>query len=259
MDNELYDKIIYECDKVNECSDQIHQLESNRYNILEIACKKSKQLFGFPEDSDTDVTLNKIKSGQFTDHGLTKLFNHWQIYLASTVKVRRTIRLRGQLCINHLFGLKMYRCHTSHNIFDTRRRGVSNFPILTDDNVLQNSESDFKDLKELFNHPLVDQNKLIKLYELTSEICSLIRDRNLLMDDEARETISFVSSLFNSYHSSDFVDRLRDVKRYYDKYSCIVGLIESINDKRTFLENKWDDINKNYKLIMKLTDKKLRV
>ena len=178
----------------------------------------------------------------------------WNIYLASTVNVKRTVRLHDSYAVSPLFGLKYIRHHSSIGVF--RRFSNSSdlmYPRLTEEKILESSGSSVLDLKRLFSNNHIDQGKVTRLYKLTDDVCSLYKEYKKLGSSNLKEVVDTLSVSHYKYN----ID-IHKIAQYCDRYLNVLSRYNVLEERKEKLENHWLDINRNYMLIHKLTSSKLR-
>ncbi|MBU2007453.1 MAG: hypothetical protein KKF08_18950 [Gammaproteobacteria bacterium] len=249
-----FDSIISKCFESEKFKKQEQEASDKSKQILDQAILEAREQFRLNALMG-QVTSSVIDLNRFTEHNMYLLFGHWNIYLASMVLVKHTIKLSEDYSVNHLFGLKKHRCHSSYNIFELYNS--VGYPAYTDGQ-LKLADTRTVNLITLFKHKNVNQKKIPLLLELTNDICSLINDRKIILTEDARKAINFVKKINSNYNSSEFYEELKLIEKYHTIYFEVSGTLEAINDKRKMIETKWEDINKNYKLLIRLSNKELR-
>jgi hypothetical protein len=260
MNEELHKLVIKECEQYDTKKKEIAEKEKELSECFNQMIDHVRVIFGVDRNESVEHQIaNRWKLDQFGAHNMQPLLEHWQIYLASIITVKHTISFSGSnFAANALFGFKQIRCHSSFYPF--RLNCQTGYPKLENNNVLRVSDSMTYELGKWFKHRSIDQSKLPLLFELTKDICELIRERNEFVTPEVKQAFSFVKGLYDSYQSADYYRaEMKKIEDYYNKYYGSIELFNKLNDRRKQLEDKWDVINKNYKLIIKLSNKKLKV
>ena len=249
-----FDLVLEKCNEAEMYKKQEQMAYTSSRNSLNQAVREARKCFGIDSLSEPRATV--LNLNRFTDHNMSELFEHWNVYLASMVTVKHTVKLNEDYSVNHLFGLKIHRSHSSYNIF--RNYSGIDFPSFKD-GILIVSNSEVINLITLLKHKNIDQEKVPLLLELTRDICSLLFDRKIILTDEVRKAIQFVKNVNSDYYTSNFYEDLKSIEKHYLVYSTVVNDLDALNERRRILEDKWNEINKNYKLLIKLSSKQLRV
>lgn len=260
MNEDLYKLLQQQGEQFDTCKKEIEDRELLQKLRSSDMVNNARDIFGVKnDDSIEDQSSHKWKIENFSQHKLELLMEHWQIYLASIIIVKHTISFTGSdFAANALFGFKQIRCRSPFYPF--RMNTAAGYPRLDTGNVLKISDVTTYELGKWFKHRSIDQSKLPLLFELTKDICKLIHDRNSFITAKVSLAFCFVKDLYDSYHNSDrFRESIKNIKAYYDDYYNSIAIFNELNDRKKQLEDKWDVINKNYKIIIKLSNKKLRV
>jgi hypothetical protein len=264
MDKNLYDSILKIGTDIEKTQAAITVLNSTSRDQLNDLIQSIRILFdvGIADSPERITEIFQFES--YNDYKLSLLYEHWQIYLASIVKTKQTIKLdtSNNLSVHHLFGLKKHRCWSAFNLFSstTYARSSVDYPKFTENKVLECTNQTFYDLGKMFSNKHIDQTKLPELFELTSDICKLtVEKKSLLSNVGIKTSFDFVKDLASDYHRVDFVSQIKKIPEYYDIYTDSVGKFQAIDNKKKSLEDKWDLINKNYKLFIKLSNKHLKM
>jgi len=266
MDKNLYDSILKIGTDIEKTQAAITVLNSRSRDQLNNLVKSTRILFGVgTADNGPERVAEMFLFNSYNDYKLSLLYEHWQIYLASIVKTKQTIKLdaSNNLSVHHLFGLKKHRCWSAFNLFSstTYARSSVDYPKFTENKILEcTAGQTFYDLGKMFSNKHIDQTKLPELFELTLDICKLtVEKKSLLCNVDIKASFDFVKDLASDYHRIDFVSQIKKIPEYYDIYTDSVGKFQAIDNKKKCLEDKWDLINKNYKLFIKLSNKHLKM
>jgi hypothetical protein len=260
MNEDLYKLIQQEGERFDIRKKEIAEKEKAQTECSSRMVEHARSIFGVDTNETVEHQIaHRWKIDNFNEHNLQTLMDHWQIYLASIITVKHTIRFTGSnFAANALFGFKQIRCHSPFYPF--RMSCPAGYPRLDVGNVLKTSDGVTYELGKWFKHRSIDQSKLPLLFELTKDICKLIHDRNTFVTPEIRQAFNFVKSLYDSYHDGEcYREAVKNIETYYNDYYGSIAVFNELNDRRKQLEDKWEIINKNYKIIIKLSNKKLRV
>ncbi len=216
----------------------------------------------------TEKDFHKIGEAQ-----INEMIKQWKLLSASTVRVKRTIKLPGfhnnlNLCINPRYGVKKLKCYsgwTPFHIYDLKsmaNRGEAPYEIAG--SILRVGDETL-DFAQLDNIPQLDPERVEMLAGLTYDIVKTIDSWIDFFGSSNKRTMEdydLILRITDRYHhpSGDewptIIKRLPELENVRD---TIQGKLEAQANKWKPTLQKWQARNKNFVVLSELAKTDLRI